>query len=167
MKYVKTFEAYNLDTPQTPVSSWSDNERKDLEQLGADEIGRNTAVFKNPIEVNKHGFAKGGISFEGEDGETLVVTLRKYSENAKMTVAAYPGTPMNTDRRMSEIVQAPYYKATSNASSNAPTDRGDVQKRPVWTTISSKDWSDFKEKLHVFINNLGIEERQNIDRNEY
>ena len=151
MKYVKTFEAYNLDTPQTPVSSWSDNERKDLEQLGADEIGRNTAVFKNPIEVNKHGFAKGGLSFEGEDGETLVVTLRKYSENEKMTAVSKPA---NTDRRMSELVQAPYYTATSNTYSSAPTDSG-IQRRPGSTSVNSKDWSDFKSKLHVFINNLG------------
>ena len=164
LKYVKTFEAYNMSQQEMPVSSWTEAEKSDLENLGADEISRNTAVFKNVIEVNKQGFAKGGVKFEGGDGETLIVNVRKYSENTEMlrrgagidapSVSSKIGNRMNRS-----MVQAPVYTASSNAYKVAPGDDGSLVSMKTPMEIVSNNWIDFKQKLDEFINNYGIYKR--------
>lgn len=160
-----------MDNPQNPVSSWTESERRDLELLGADEIGRNTAVFRNVIETNSSGFAKGGIKFEGGDGETLIINIKKSSENERMdmgsgthtlmdepydgpmgTIHTYPAKPMS-DRGYSTSVSAPSYTATSNTY-QVRHDDGSRVRAPY--SIHSQYWGDFKEDLHEFINNLGV-----------
>ena len=164
LKYVKTFESYNMDQTQKPVSSWTESERGDLENLGADEIGRNTAVFRNNIEVNKQGFAKGGIKFEGGDGETLIINVRKYSQNETMSRKGAGINVPSISSKMSgridgAMVQAPVYTASSNAYKVAPSDDGSLVSMKTPMEIVSNNWIDFKQKLDEFINNYGIYKR--------
>jgi hypothetical protein len=146
MKFIKLFEKfkineevpYQLDEPQNLVA-WTNEEKDDLTRLGVDEIGRNTATFRNVIEVNSHGITKSGDArfatrLKNYDGETLVVNLKKSKKYGDVS----------------------FYEASSNSEAWGIKDDGS-ESRQGRNSIYAEDWVIFKRHLHKFMNNLGID----------